>query len=83
MVTLQLTLTPEWRPDGEQGLLVPFVLNIHMVLPEWGCLYSHMQTTLTPKWPPALLPLLQRHTHTPWLVMWHGTPAAAAAAAAF
>lgn len=28
--------------------------------------------------PPPLLPLLQRHTHTPSPVMWHATPAAAA-----
>lgn len=48
MVTLQLTLTPEWRPDGEQGLLVPLVLNIHMVLPEWGYLSSVSTVILRP-----------------------------------
>ncbi len=59
-----LTLTQEWRPDGEQGLLVPLGLNIHMVLSGWDHHPSLQRDHPDTKMPPAPLPPLQRHTHT-------------------
>lgn len=65
-----LTLTLEWGPDGEQGLQSHSFADQPLSLPDG------------PPRPPCassgLPPALQKDRHTPWPVMWYGTPAAAA-----
>lgn len=73
-----LTLTLEWRPDGERGLLSPSAFT-------QLCQKGPITPLSLPDGPPRppcasarLLPVLQKDRHTPLPVMWYGTPAAAA-----